>query len=118
VDPEQQELEPDRVAELMSSGEAQVVDVRTNAEWDAGRIPGAQHIPFDELTARAETLDRSRPLVLYCHSGGRSAVASQAFVASGWEAHSIAGGLSGWAERGHPLEPEDGQVVHASGLPA
>ena len=111
-------VEPERVAELMSSGHAQVVDVRTDAEFEAGRIGGAEHVPFDELPARLETFDRSRPVVFYCRSGDRSAAAAPAFAASGWEAHTMAGGLVGWAERGLPLEPENGHVKPPSGLPA
>ena len=111
------EVGPERVAELVSSGEAQVIDVRTDAEYEAGRIGGAEHVPFDELTARSETLDRSRPVVFYCRSGDRSAVAAQAFAAAGWQAHSMAGGLAEWSECGLPLEPEDGRVKPPSGLP-
>lgn len=111
------EVEPDRVADLAARGEAQLVDVRTADEYAAGHVTGARHIPFEELTARVAELDRSRPLVLYCRSGERSQAATQAFSASGWEARSMAGGLLEWAERGHPLEPEDGHVKPMSGLP-
>ena len=114
---DEHQVEPERVAELMSSGEAQVIDVRTDAEYEAGRIGGAEHVPFDELIARSETLDRSRAVVFYCRSGDRSAVAAQAFAASGWQAHTMAGGLAEWTECGLPLEPEDGRVKPPSGLP-
>jgi rhodanese-related sulfurtransferase len=114
---DEQEVAPERVSELMSSGEAQVIDVRTDAEWEAGRIGGAEQVPFDELPARSKTLDKSRPVVFYCQSGGRSAAAAQAFAASGWQAHTMAGGLAAWAERGLPLEPEGGRVRPPSGLP-
>ncbi len=117
MDAGQAEVEPDCVAELMSSGEAQIVDVRNDDEYDAGHIGGARHVRFDELTARAGELDQSRPVVFYCQAGGRSAAAAQAFAASGWEARTMAGGLVEWAERGLPLEPEDGRVKPPSGLP-
>ena len=112
-----QELEPDRVAELAEQGKIQLVDVRTDAEYTAGHLAGARHIPFEELTARVGELDRSRPLLLYCRSGGRSAAATQAFSASGWQAESMGGGLVEWTNRGHPLEPENGHVAETSGLP-
>lgn len=112
-----QEVEPERVAELVSSGEAQVIDVRTDTEYEAGRIRGAEHVPFEELTARAQTLDKSRPVLFYCQSGSRSAVAAEAFAASGWQAHTMTGGLAEWAERGLPLDPEGGRVKPPSGLP-
>jgi rhodanese-related sulfurtransferase len=118
TDAPQQELSPDRVSELLERGDAELVDVRTPGEWEAGHIAGARHIPFDELPRRSGELDRSRQLVLYCRSGGRSSTAAQAFRASGWEAHAMEGGILGWGERGLPLEPEDGEVTHPSGLPA
>ena len=116
-EPDQQELEPERVAELVSSGEAELVDVRTDGEYEAGHVAGARHVPFEELTARSAELDSERPLVLYCRSGGRSGAAAQAFNASGWETHTMAGGLLEWAERGLPLEPAEGHVAETTGLP-
>ena len=115
--PEEQEIDPTRVAELVASGEAELVDVRTPGEHEAGRIAGARHIPFDELTARSEEIDRSRTVVLFCRGGGRSGAAAQAFAASGWRAHSMAGGLEHWVEQGLPIEPEGGHVARPSGLP-
>ena len=110
-------LSPERVAELIERGEAQVVDVRAPAEHEAGHIAGASHLPLESLTQDAAQLDRSRPVVLYCRAGERSAVAAEAFAASGWDAQSMAGGLLAWVERGLPLEPEGGQVAERSGLP-
>jgi len=115
---EEQEVEPQRVAEVVSSGGAELVDVRTPEEHEAGRISMARHIPFDELAARSEEIDRSRPVILFCRGGDRSAAAAQAFAASGWQAHSMAGGLERWVEEGLPIEPENGHVAHPSGLPA
>jgi rhodanese-related sulfurtransferase len=110
-------LEPERVAELAESGEGQIVDVRTDAEHEAGHIAGARHLPLDRLDAEAETLDRSKPVVFYCRGGGRSAMAAEAFRASGWEANHMDGGLLAWAERDLPLEPEEGGVAERSSLP-
>ena len=112
------QLDPARVAERQRAGDLQVVDVRTDAEWHAGHIAGSVHVPFDELTRRVEELDRSRALVLVCHSGNRSAAAAEAFAASGWEAFSMAGGLAAWEQEGLPLEPEGGRVEPMSGIPA
>ena len=117
VEDTNQTVAPERVAELVAGGEVELVDVRTAAEYEAGHVAGARHVPFDELAARSQELDRSRTLVLYCRSGGRSGAATQAFSASGWEAQSMAGGLAGWVDRGHPLEPDDGHVADTTGLP-
>jgi rhodanese-related sulfurtransferase len=108
---------PDSVAELVASGRAQLIDVRTDEEYQAGHIAEARHIPIDRLTAESGTLDHERPVVLYCRSGDRSGAAAEAFRASGWDAQSMEGGLVAWADEGRPLQPESGTVVQPSGLP-
>jgi rhodanese-related sulfurtransferase len=105
-----EELEPKQAAELLGEG-AQLVDVREQHEVDAGRIEGAVHIELERLPAEAGGLDRERPIVFYCRSGSRSALAAQAFVASGFEAHNLAGGLEAWVQQGLPIEPAGGRVA-------
>lgn len=52
------------------------VDVRSAGEFAGGHLDGALNVPFDQLSARAAELgDASREIVLYCASGGRSAMA-------------------------------------------
>jgi rhodanese-related sulfurtransferase len=110
------ELEPARAAALIEDG-AQVVDVRTAEEHAAGHIEGAVHVPLERLDAEAGQLDRDRPIVFYCRAGNRSGMAAEAFSNSGWDAHSVAGGLLAWDEDGLPLEPDDGTVAESSNLP-
>lgn len=110
------EITPERARELIEAG-AQIVDVRTQAERDAAHIAGDRHIPLERLGESAASLERERPLIFYCRIGERSAMAAEAFRASGWDAHNLQGGLVAWAEAGLPLEPEDGKVISPSGLP-
>jgi rhodanese-related sulfurtransferase len=98
-------------------GAVQLVDVRGADEHEAGHIAGDRHIPFNRLRDEVETLDRDRPVLLYCRSGERSATAAEALQASGWSANSIEGGLLDWVERGLPIEPEGGRVANMSALP-
>jgi rhodanese-related sulfurtransferase len=97
--------------ELIGDGDAQLVDVRQPHEHDAGRISGSEHIELDQLAGAAESLDRERPIVFYCRTGSRSALAAQAFSAAGYDAYNLGGGLEAWVEEGRPIEPEDGAVV-------
>ena len=113
----EREVPPREVSELVRAGEAQLVDVRTDEEWEAGRIAEARHMPLESLSVQVEELDRTKPVVLYCRGGDRSSSAAQALAASGWDARHLEGGLSAWAEEGLPLEPEGGEVAQASGLP-
>jgi rhodanese-related sulfurtransferase len=106
------EMAAAQVAALLDAGQAQVIDVREDYEHDAGHIPGSRHIELPQLPDEAGSLDRDRPVVFYCRSGDRSSMPAEAFKASGWDAHNMAGGLTAWAEAGLPLEPEDGTVAH------
>ena len=106
------EIDTDR---LEAAGDVQLVDVRTQEERDAGRIPNdTAHIPFDELLARAPELARDKPLVFYCRVGERSAAAADAFAASGYDAMSLTGGIVAWEDSGRSVE---GQIGNPSGLP-
>jgi rhodanese-related sulfurtransferase len=105
-----EDLSPARVAELLREG-ARAVDVREQYERDAGHIADTLHIELDQLSARVEELDRERPLVFYCRTGSRSALAAQAFAAAGFEAHNLDGGLQAWVKDGLPIEPADGHVA-------
>lgn len=107
----QEEVSPERVAELHERGEIELIDVREPYEHEAGRIAGARHVELIQLSGEAGSIDRSRPVVFYCRVGGRSAMATQAFRASGFDAHNMTGGLLAWAERGLPLEPDGGSVA-------
>lgn len=105
------EISPQRVAELLERGEVQLVDVREPHEWEAGRIAGARHIELERVAGRREEIDRDRPVVFHCRLGVRSAMATAAFRAGGWEAFNMTGGIKAWADAGLPLEPTGGYVA-------
>lgn len=102
---------PGMVAALLRGGAIQLVDVRQPEEYAAGRIAGARLIELADLSAKARSIDPDRPVVFYCRSGSRSAMATEAFIRAGFEAHNMAGGLLEWTAAGLPLEPEDGHVA-------
>ena len=106
-----EELSPRQVADLLEERDVQLVDVREPYEHEAGRIADDVHIELDRLPEQAGSLDRERPVVFYCRTGSRSAMATQAFGASGYDAHNLTGGLKAWVEAGLPIEPEDGRVA-------
>jgi rhodanese-related sulfurtransferase len=102
---------PQQVAELLEQGEIQLIDVRQPEEHEAGRIAGDRFIELAALPAQVETIDRERPVVFYCRSGSRSAMATEAFRGAGFDAHNMAGGLLEWNAAGLPLDPPDGYVA-------
>jgi rhodanese-related sulfurtransferase len=103
-------LSPAAAAELIEGG-ADTIDVRTDSEWEAGRLEGARHVEVNELTANAESIARDEPVLFYCRSGNRSGMAADAFRQAGWNAFHIDGGLVAWVEMGLPIVPEDGTVT-------
>src|SRR3954469_23018705 len=109
-----EQLTPDRVAEMMDQGVAQVIDVREDHEHEAGHIAGDRHIVLPELSEHADSLDKDRPVVLYCRSGSRSDVAAEAPRASGWDAYSLEGGFLAWHEQNLPAEPANAEVARQS----
>ena len=56
-------------------------------------------------------MDRERPVVFQCRLGARSAMASQAFNASGYRAYNLVGGIQAWVDAGLPLDRPDGRVA-------
>jgi rhodanese-related sulfurtransferase len=107
----QEDVTPQQAAELVRSGEAQLVDVREPYEHEAGYIDGARHIEMHELTEQAAEIDRDKPVIFYCRVGSRSAMATQAFKAAGYEAYNLDGGIAAWVANGLEIEPEDGTVA-------
>ena len=105
----QPKLSPNEVAELLDG--VQLVDVREDYEFAAGRIAGARHVQLAQLAEEAGSFDPERPLVFYCRVGARSAMATQAFRAAGYDAWSMAGGIQRWVDEGLPIEPDDGVVA-------
>jgi molybdopterin/thiamine biosynthesis adenylyltransferase/rhodanese-related sulfurtransferase len=83
------------------------LDVREPDEWEEGHVPGAVHVPRGNLESRVESLapDRSRPIVVYCAGGSRSAFAAKTLGELGYEdVLSMAGGYTDWKRNGFPTQ--------------
>jgi rhodanese-related sulfurtransferase len=107
----QEDLTPEEVRRLLDEDSVDLIDVREPYEYDAGRIEGARHVEIPKLTAAAAEMDQDRPIVFYCRSGARSAMTTQAFRASGFEAFNLKGGLLAWVDSRLPIVPEGGVVA-------
>jgi rhodanese-related sulfurtransferase len=106
------EVSREEAQKLIDDG-AQLVDVRADHEWAVGRLPGATHLPLDELNERAREIDKDRPVVLYCRGGNRSTMAAAALAEAGYDAVKLSEGIVGWDEAGLPLAPDDGYVAES-----
>jgi rhodanese-related sulfurtransferase len=75
---------------------ATLLDVRTPQEFSGGHVKGAVNIPVQVLGARHHELDRSRPVVVYCQSGGRSASAARFLRKAGFTSVHDVGPMPRW----------------------
>jgi phage shock protein E len=88
------------IALLADKGaKALLLDVRTAEEFGAGHIPGALLFPYDELEAKFKDPDKGRPIVVYCRSGRRSAIAKTTLERMGYRNVSDFGGYGNWTGR-------------------
>ncbi len=93
--------------QLINREKAVVVDVGDEAEFAAGHVTGAKHVPLNELEERlvATVKNKTVPLILVCANGARSARAVATAKKLGYEqAQSLGGGLKAWKEANLPLE--------------
>jgi rhodanese-related sulfurtransferase len=74
-----------------------LLDVRTNKEFDQGRIPGAVHVPLTEVGTRVKKLKKDKEVVVYCQSGTRSIWAIKRLIGMGYKnLYNLKGGYNAW----------------------
>jgi rhodanese-related sulfurtransferase len=111
-------ISPAQAQDLVASGQAVVIDVRDAPEVEkSGKVAGALHISRGMLEFRADpdspyhdkTLRKDRPVILYCASGGRSALSGKTLKDLGYAEVYNLGAFKDWVENGgpidHPIEP-------------
>jgi hydroxyacylglutathione hydrolase len=87
-------------------GSLQVLDVREEAEWQQGHIPGSVHMPYHDIDSVPDGIDPAQPVAVICASGQRSAVAASLLQAHGAKdvIHVVDGGVGTWERLGFPIE--------------
>ncbi len=75
----------------------QLIDVREESEYNEGHIAGAKLIPIGEFASRIGEIDKTKPVLVYCLSGPRSAEAAQVLAQSGYtKVYNLTNGVSDW----------------------
>lgn len=90
---------------LIAKGEVVVLDVRTPEEFRNGHIDKAvlANINDPSFEAKISKLSKTKPVLVYCAAGRRSARASKMMVEKGWKNISnMTGGFSAWSGAGYP----------------
>lgn len=87
----------------LQSGDAQLVDVRTPAEYKSGHLEGALLVDWSgsQFSEGISKLDKDKPVLLYCASGRRSAAARDAMEKAGFkDVKHLADGIGSWRKAG------------------
>jgi hydroxyacylglutathione hydrolase len=93
-----------RTARRLGQEGARFLDVRERSEYVDGHVPGARHIPYQQLEQRIGEVSRERGLIVYCASGVRSSLTTSILERHGLAAANLRGGLSAWRSAGLPIE--------------
>ena len=100
-------LSPAEAVRVINQDDSLVLDVREDSEVASGRIAGAKHIPLGSLQKRMGDIEKykDKPVVVYCRSGNRSAVAASQLTAAGFQdVVNLQGGVQAWQTAGMPLK--------------
>jgi rhodanese-related sulfurtransferase len=92
-------------------GDAILLDVRQENEWDAGHAPMASLIPLAELPDHLDELPRDRLIICACRSGGRSLRAATYLQESGFDVVNLSGGMMEWFAEDLPFESDGGDAT-------
>jgi phage shock protein E len=89
---------PDAKAKLAENPQILLLDVRTAEEYETGHIEGSKLLPYDEIESRAGELpaDKQNPIIVYCRTGRRSAIAADTLLRLGYTTVYDLGGIQDW----------------------
>lgn len=100
------EISPEEARAQAESGEAILIDVREDDDWQQRRAQGAQHLSrgIIELEIEERVPDLAQPIICYCGGGSRSALVAESLQKMGYtKVKSMVGGLGAWQAAGLPV---------------
>jgi rhodanese-related sulfurtransferase len=99
-------LSPAELKALLDDRSVVLLDVRQAEELEIAQLPGALHIPLNELPARLGELNPQAPIAVLCHHGVRSEMAGRLLERNGFAsvAH-LSGGIDAWSQQIDPALP-------------
>ncbi len=98
-----QAITPQSASDRFFTAEIALVDVRTDAEFEQYRVPGAVHIPAHEIRRRLDEVPAGHPVAFVCRSGHRSAAAARVVARRRDDVFNVAGGMNAWIASGLPV---------------
>ena len=110
AEPKQTEIEvisAEEMNEITNIESVQLVDVRTQEEFKSGHINNAQNIDYyaDDFEMQIAKLDKTKPVLVYCNKGGRSAKCASKMKEAGFvKVYDLEGGIAKWKYKGFEIK--------------
>jgi hydroxyacylglutathione hydrolase len=98
---------PAELRPRIESGLVNVIDVRSDEEWNRERVAGSDHHFLGRLIDSSDAIPRDKPVVVVCQLGGRAAIAASILQGTGREVIKMTGGIDAWSSSALPLEHGD-----------
>ncbi len=102
----QQKISADELDKLVQKGTIQLLDVRTQKEFDEGHINQAKNVDWKnqvEFKTSLKGIDKNKPVYVYCLAGGRSKQAAEYLQQQGYQVYEYAGGMMDWKNTDHKI---------------
>ncbi|MGE7759642.1 MBL fold metallo-hydrolase [Peribacillus sp. NPDC097895] len=95
-----EEVTMDQIDGAIQTERIYVLDVRSMGEWKEGHIPQARHVMLGHLQEQVHKIPHDKPILVYCKTGGRSAIAASLLQVHGFkEVQSLVGGYEEWRKQ-------------------
>lgn len=122
----QSELDAEKFSQKVSDTTVQLLDVRTSKEYNTGHLKHALQADWnqqDQFRERVQSLDKQKPVYVYCLVGGRSSAAAQWLRQQGFTVYNLQGGINAWKKANKPVEqveavPQISYADYLSRIPA
>ncbi len=104
---------------LTATPQGQLLDVRTSDEYAQGHLSNSQNLDVKDpvFVQKLATLDKDKPVFVYCLSGGRSAKAAKLMVENGFkEVYEMQGGFLKWSSAKMPFEKDENAAAAPTGM--
>lgn len=108
---------PEEFEKSIKAEKIQILDVRTADEYKSGHIKNslqANWLNRSEFDDRTSHLDKSKPIYIYCLSGGRSGAAAEVLTSKGYTVTNLEGGINAWKRENRQLEGVDPNTPQTS----
>lgn len=101
------ELDQTQAQARISAGTITTLDVRSEEEFTSGHVPGAINVPHNQIEAHLNQIQhlKDKPVLIYCRSGRRAAMAETTLTALGFtQIYHLEGDMQGWSRNQLPEE--------------